>query len=187
MSVTKIDNAEKLELHLKYLFEGVNFKDRVITISEEIEDPLFLRIDAALTEMESHSRKAITIRINSDGGSPYCAAAIVGRMKASKCQINTEGYGRMMSAATLILAAGKVRKVSFMAWFMWHESSYGVEGRHSEVKTIVEQQEKEETSWAEWMTRFTKKDKKFWYDTAKKDTYLSPNELLSYGVVDEII
>lgn len=188
MTNVKIDQVEKLELHLKYLFEaGVNFKSRIITISEEIDDALFLKVDAAMSEMESHNGKAITVRINSEGGDPYSAAAIVGRMHASDCVVNTEGFGKMMSAATLILAAGKKRKVSYMAWFMWHESSYGVEGRHDAIKSVVAQQEREENSWAEWMAKFTKRDKKFWLENSKKDTYMSPAELISAGVVDEII
>lgn len=181
--------TSQLELHLGALFDhGVNFRDRVITISSEIDSDLFKLVDGALSEMEAHSRKAVTIRINSEGGSVYDALAIVGRLKASKCKIVTEGYGCIMSAASLILACGKERKVSDLAWFMVHESSYEVQGKHSEVRDYVKQAEREENQWAECMASYSQRDSKFWRDVqAKKDAYFSAEELKELGVVDELI
>jgi ATP-dependent protease ClpP protease subunit len=149
---------------------------------------MFDIVDAALSEMESDSRKSITVRINSLGGSVYEALAIVGRLKASKCKIVTEGYGAIMSAATLILACGAERRMSKFAWFMWHEASYGIEGRHKDIKDAVAQAEKEEDKWAEWMSQFSKKDAKYWRKiAAEKDAYFTPEELLTMKVIDEII
>lgn len=179
----------KIALHYEYLFEwDVNFKDRVITISNDIDSDEFARIDAALTEMETDSRKKITIRINSPGGYVYDALAIVGRIKKSKCQIITEGYGKVMSAATLILAAGNKRKVSELCWFMWHEASYElIEGRHSEHKAVVKQEEREHLQWAKWMAYFTKKSKKFWLTQGIHiDAYFDAKELVKLGVADEL-
>lgn len=175
-------------LILEYAFEhNVNFKERTILISREIDEKEFDRIDNALTELESQNRKSVTIRINSPGGQVYQALAIIGRLKRSPCHIVTEGYGHVMSAATLILAAGDRRKISAYAFFMHHESSYGLEGRHSQIKDAVKQAEREEQKWAEWMAEFTKKDKAFWVKTGvTTDAYYEADELLKLGVVDEI-
>jgi len=184
-----VDNKLSImQIHLESIFDrGVNFKERIITITEEIGFPALDIVDAAMTEMEGQSRKTITIKIHSEGGSVYEAMAIVGRMKKSKCKIVTEGYGAVMSAATLILAAGDERKISEFAWFMHHEASYGAEGRHSQVKDLVAQMEKEEKIWSDWMARFSSKDAKFWYKAGEnKDTYLTAEELVKYGVADEI-
>lgn len=179
----------QLGIHLETLFDrGVNFRDRIITLTGEVEEPMFDLVDAALSEMESDSRKAVTIRINSPGGSTYEALAIIGRLKASKCKIITEGYGHIMSAATLILACGDERRISTYSWFMTHEASYEVTGKHKEIKNTVAQVEREETQWAKWMEQFTKKDEKFWKKVASdRDAYYSPEELLELGVIDEII
>lgn len=184
-----VDNKLSLmQIHLESIFErGVNFKERIITITDEIGFPAFDFLDAAMTEMETHSRKTITIKIHSEGGSVYEAMAIVGRMKKSKCKIITEGYGAVMSAATLILAAGDERRISEFAWFMHHEASYGAEGRHSQVKDLVAQMEKEERIWSDWMAKFSEKDAKFWYKAGEnKDTYFTAQELIDLGVADEI-
>jgi len=156
-------STEVLSLNRQYLFEyGVNFKERIITISEEIGEGSFDLVDAALQEMESLNKKPITIRIKSPGGSVYEAIAIVGRIKSSPCPIITEGYGMVMSAATMLLSAGTKRRVSRYTWFMHHESAYSVGGRHSEVKAYVAQAEREEQVWAVWMAELTKKNARFW-------------------------
>lgn len=176
-------------LHLDCIFDrGVNFKERIITVTNDIEYPLFDIVDAALTEMESESRKAVTIKIHSLGGYVYESLAIVGRLKKSKCKIITEGYGTVMSAATLILACGDERRFSKFGWFMHHESKYEFGGRHSEMKDIVEQGEREEQQWAYWMSKFSNKSEKFWAtEGVRKDKYFLAEELLKLGVIDEII
>lgn len=174
---------------LEYAFMyGVNFKERSIRLTGEISEEHFELVDSALTELESQGRKSVTVVINSMGGDMYQALAIIGRLKRSPCHIVTEGYGQIMSAATLILAAGDRRKVSSYAFFMHHEASYGAEGRHSEIKNAVKQADKEDDKWCEWMAEFTKKDKKFWKTNGVSlDAYFTVEELLEFGVVDEII
>lgn len=178
----------RIAIHYEYLFEwGVNFKDRVIVISDEIDSSTFDVVEAALTEMENESRKSVTVKINSPGGSVYDALAIVGRLRASQCQIVCEGYGCIMSAATLILASGDKRKVSEYAWFLHHEASYGAEGRHSQMKNLVAQTEREEKQWAIAMASFTQMDEKFWATKGVHvDAYFTAQELLEMGVVDEV-
>lgn len=187
---TSIDNRlNALSLHLGYLFDrGVNFKDRIITWSAEIEHPMFTVIDAAITEMERDSRKTITLRLNSPGGDTYEALAVVGRLRRTKCKIVTEGFGHIMSAATLILACGDERRFSKYGVFMHHESTYGIEGKHSEVKDLAEQMEREELQWAKNMEVFSKKSAKFWLkEGTRKDAYFTAEQLLEFGVIDEII
>jgi ATP-dependent Clp protease, protease subunit len=183
-------DADKLRLHLEFLFEhGVNFRERVILLNEEIDSETFTLIECALSEMESHNKGTITIKINSDGGSVADALAIVGRIQASPAYIVTEGYGNIMSAATLILASGRKRRISRYATFMTHESSYEVEGRHSQLKAEVAQREKEEHLWAGAMASFTKgrSNKDFWIKHGVgTDLYLPPEEILKLGVVDEV-
>jgi len=181
-------NVEAVGLNRQYLFEyGVNFKERIITVSDEIAEGSFDLVDAALQEMEAESRKPITIRIKSPGGSVYEAIAMVGRIKASPCKIITEGYGMVMSAATMLLASGATRRVSKYTWFMHHESAYTVGGRHSEVKAYVAQAEREEQVWAIWMAELTGKPAKFWATKGVSvDAYFTAAQLVELGVADEV-
>ena len=186
----KHTDVDRESLRLEYVFDkGINFRDRIIQVTGEIEDnSSFDWLDAALTEMERGSKKAITLKINSPGGSVYEALGMVGRLAASKCQIITEGYGQIMSAATLLLACGDKRRISKYAFFMHHEASYYVEGRHDTVASTVSQMEREERLWSRWMEEFSTQPAEFWYSKGKqRDFYLTAEECQIYGVVDEII
>lgn len=177
-------------LLLTYAFDyGINFNERIINITGDIEFPMFDFLDAAMTEMESNGGSAITIKIHSGGGDVYEAMAIVGRLLQSKCAIHTIGYGHVMSAACLILACGKKgkRKLSRLSEFMWHEASYGIEGRHSQIKHNVAQMEREEKKWALTMAEFTKKSPSFWIkEGVGLDAFFNAKDLLKLGVVDEL-
>lgn len=175
-------------LQLEYLFEyGVDLVNRNIQITSDIDYPLFDFVDAGLTLMEADNSKSVTIKINSFGGSVYEALAIVGRMKKSKCKIITEGYGAVMSAATLILACGNKRRISEFSWFMYHEASYGGYDKHSVQKAYVKQTDRENLQWAKAMAQFSKKDEEFWLNTGVSiDAYFDAFELMELGVVDEV-
>lgn len=183
----KDDN--KIEDSFKFhVEESINIKEREIQLTGIIGDDIcFEFVDAALTVLESQSRKGIKVKIYSTGGSVYEALAIVGRLTASHCQITTEGYGAIMSAATLILACGSKRRISQYTTFMHHESSYYLGGKHSEVREEIEQMEREEQLWAQWMEKFSALDAESWLKRArKKNWYLTAEECAKYKIVDEV-
>jgi len=71
---------------------------------------------------------------------------------------------------------------------MWHEASYGIDGRHSENKATVAQIEREEKLWAQTMAKFSKKTEEFWLkEGIHIDAFFNSDQLLEMGVVDEII
>ena len=188
---TKKKNSEheKEVLRLDFLYEaGIDTKNRTIRINEQIGENTFDRLESALSEFERESDDPIIVKINSLGGSVYDALAIVGRVKASPCHITTEGFGAVMSAATLILMCGDVRKMSKFCTPMFHQSSYHVGGDHENVKEEVVQMEREEKKWAKWLAEVSTKNEKFWYKIVKKKNfYPTPDQMLDYGAIDEII
>ncbi len=186
---TTVDNKlTHAAMLLSYMVEyGIDFKRRIISLTGEVDEFMYDILDFGMTEMESSSRKGITIKINSPGGSTYQAMAIVGRIKECNCHTISKGYGQVMSAATLILACAKKRKMSYYSFFLWHEASYDLSGRHSQNKADVKQVEKEEKLWAFWMAEFSKKDSKFWLEHGVGlDAYFTAEQLLKMGVVDEL-
>lgn len=187
---SKHTDVDKESLRLEYCFDkGINFQDRIIQITGEIQDnSSFDWLDAALTEMERSSRKAITLKINSPGGSPYEALAMVDRIKESKCQIITKCYGHAMSAAILILASGDKRLMGKHAWFMHHEASYEAPlNNHSNVKDYVQQLEREEIQWNKTMAEFSNESEDFWRSASHKhDFYLTAKQCLELEIVDEL-
>lgn len=186
-------NAESKLAYIDIIVEyslkhGINFEARTITIADEINSELFSKVDAAITLMESGSLATITLKIFSHGGDTCAAMAIAARMRKSKCSFITEGYGQIMSAATLLLASGDKRKIDRNAQFMWHEGSSDLESlKVSEIVNMADQLKKEELTWANEMGKLTKKPAKFWKECGVGvDRYFTAEELVKYGVVDEI-
>lgn len=186
---SKHTDVDKESLRLEYCFEkGINFKDRVIQITGPIEEASsFDYLDAALTEMERDSKRGVTLKINSPGGSVYEALAMVDRIQDSRCHVITKCYGHAMSAASLLLASGNFRQMGSRAWLMHHEISGPVEGTLSELKEHTEQMEREMEEWARAMSSFTAETEEFWLHAAhKRDFYLNAEQCLALGVVDKI-
>ncbi|MBV6514134.1 MAG: ATP-dependent Clp protease proteolytic subunit [Ignavibacteriaceae bacterium] len=170
------------------LSRGVNIPARELRLVGEINEKTFQRVDARLGVLEMTGKEAITIKILSGGGEVYSALGIIGRMQQSDCSIITQGYGNIMSAAALVLAMGDIRHMSKHAWVMKHEYSYGIRDRHSEIKELVAQVDREMDQWAELMASKCGKNKKFWKELInKKDFYLSAKECLKLGIVDKLI
>ena len=183
------------ELQLEYAFEyGVNFKNRVIHLGEAVDELMFFTLDTALTDMEAENDKPITIKLNSYGGDLYTALGIIGRLQSATVPINIEGYGKVMSAATLILASanlnklGGIRRLSEYAWFMYHEpSSYeGDQSLQQQVES-VKIGLRVNDKYAAAMAKSTNKSKSFWLKTGVLiDTYFEAPKLIKLGVIDEI-
>lgn len=176
--------------HELLLNDFVDIDNRIITLGGEIEEGWFEFLDSRINLLEGQNQSAITIRLCSCGGDTYQAAAVVGRMRSSKCKFIVEGYGAIMSAATLVLAAGHKRKLSKYAWFMYHGSNYELGNRtHMEAKDYVRQVDREMDEWCRWMAEFTGKDASFWknLEVDRVDHYMTPDEAQSYNVVDELI
>ncbi|MEZ0209217.1 MAG: ClpP family protease [Candidatus Paceibacterota bacterium] len=168
---------------------GFNVTARTIQLIGEVTDEMFAELDTAMTILEEEARAGITIKINSTGGSCYDALAIVGRIRSSKCKITTEGFGAMMSAASLILASGNKRRMSKYGWCMHHEIwTEGIGGTVSQISHAAKQFEREFEMWSEMMGKFTTSPKQFWQSQGRngKDLYLTAEECLTLGVIDEV-
>lgn len=178
-----------LELRVNAAFDrGVDIETRTVQLIGTVDEKMFKKLDAGLNMLESSSKKAITIKLNSFGGYSTDALAIIGRMRGSTCKIVVEAYGMVASAATIILAAGEKRRMSEYCQFMTHQSSYETSGKHKDNKEFVQQAEREEEIWASYMAKFSNKSADYWkslHDTGE-DKYLDAAECLQLGVIDEV-
>ena len=185
----KTQKLDRLALNLEYSFNrGVDLDNRIIRLTEDIEEHHFDWFDSALTALESESRRRVTLRISSYGGDVYSALGIIGRMRNSKCLIDTEGYGKIMSASTAILAAGHYRKMSSLTEFMHHESSYDAGyGRESEHNNALKQSQSLSEKWCLLMSELTGIPKQYWLTKGVgKDYYLDAEQCLKLNIVDEV-
>ncbi len=137
---------------------------------------------------EAKYAKPVRIELNSGGGSAIDALAFYSRMRISPFKFDITLHGCAMSAAVLILAAGDVRRMAKEAWVMVHEDSETI--KNAFVKDIEKrgaQLRLLEDQWNELLASRTKASKATWAHLHDDETYLTAEECLAMGLIEEII
>ena len=180
------------KFNLEYSQEtGLYVQERKLVLTGEIGKPEnfnFESVDHALTILEgTEPGEDIHIVINSPGGCILEAFGIIGRIKNSPCNIITSAFGQCASAATMILMSGDFRTMNKYTSVMYHEISYGVSGKHTNISEYVAQCEADMNRIIDFYTSHSKKPKSFWAKrVGVKDWYPDIPFLLKVGAIDEI-
>ena len=130
---------------------------------------------------------ALTISINSFGGSVYTALSIYSLLKNHKGQITFRIDGTAMSAATIITSVPNARVIMPRgAMMMIHKVSVGIYGNADDLKKTVEDIEKLEKNVLDIYAEKTGKPVDVIQALMDKETYFTAEEALEFGLVDEI-
>lgn len=135
--------------------------------------------------------KTLTLYVNSTGGNLYEAFGFIDLMKSSHHIIQTIGLGNVMSSGFLIFISGTkgYRLIGSHSSILCHQHSNDVEGKYSELVTHM----KENQYCHDRMMDVIARNSKLSYEQIKEkllsnnDTWLNINEMLAYGLVDEIL
>lgn len=130
----------------------------------------------------------VQIILSSHGGDAYAALAYAQRIRSSALDIHIEAVGYVGSAATMILAYGDHRTMGRECWCMVHESQLEeVDGGPSDIRSSIEQTEREEEHWNKLLEIVTKTSHEEWAELAAETTYLTADECLKLGLIDEVV
>lgn len=161
---------------------------RVIKIIGQLDSEAYRTFSDELDVLENQSNKPITIELCSEGGETYIGLAIYGKLKTSKCRTIIIAYGQVMSAATIILAAGDKRVIHVDAWFMIHDDIQRIRADNTTIAiSEATQTEKLEGHWAKIMARETGTPEITWREFSRKTTYLDADQCVLLGVADEVL
>lgn len=176
--------------HYDNLWEaGVNFRERVIYLQGEIDENSLEIVQKALDEFEKQADSPVRIEVNSYGGSVYDMLGIVDRIQSSPCHIITRGFGKVMSAATFIIAAGDERILGANSWFMIHELSDLIKGTLSSMRVDMKHNEviaKQMYALYEKLAQGKTKAKTF-EKLCERDCFLTAEETLKIGLIDKVL
>lgn len=184
-------NAKKeLGSHFSNLWENnVNFKERVLYLNADVDEHALALVLKALDEMEINKpEEPIRLEISSYGGSVYDMLGIIGRIKMSPCHIITRAFGKVMSAATFILAAGDERHMDAYSYFMMHEMYDETAATVTDMNVEIAHMNQLQTHLYkiyEEFSKYTIPAKQF-SRMCKRNTYLTPQEVLNLGLIDHI-
>ena len=164
-------------------------KDRIIIINGEIDNNLANSVVAQLLYLDSLNNEDISIYINSPGGSVTDGMAIYDTMNYISSDVSTIGIGICASMAAFILSSGSKGKRYVLpnCEVMIHQPLGGVEGQATEIKIAAEHILKTKDKLNKILSINTGKDLKEIDKDTDRDNFMSSNEALTYGIIDEII
>lgn len=173
-----------------YFSNGVDVTNRRVFIGDIDSESVDYAIKG-LYLMETESPTApCEMFISSYGGTIYDALALYDVMNTLRCPIKTFAYGKCMSAAPLLLAAGEPehRWCAPHVAFMHHDWHGEVEGTAQKIVAEVKHNEDIGVTWTRLLAKHTEKDFKFWNAKAKKaaDFYFGAEEAIEWGIADAI-
>jgi len=165
-------------------------KDRVIMLDGEIAQHTASLICAQLLFLESDNPdKAISLYINSPGGSVTAGMAIYDTMNFIKPKIHTIVMGQAASMGSLLATAGDKghRYILPNARHMIHQPLGGASGQ----ATDVEIQARELLRWKSVLTdiyvEHTGKTHKQLRTDMERDFFMTAGEAVEYGLADKIL
>lgn len=167
-------------------------KDRIIMLDTDVNDHSASLIVSQMLFLESQNPdKSINFYINSPGGVITAGMSIYDTMQFIKPDVHTIVMGQACSMGSFLAQAGAKgkRKILPNARVMIHQPSGGARGMASDIEISY----KEIMYWKEQLTKLYVK-----HNTANKtyedferdmdrDTFLSAQEALEYGLVDKIV
>ena len=165
-------------------------KDRIIFLSGEIDDVTANLVVAQMLFLEMEDPdKEINLYINSPGGSVTAGMAIYAPMQYLRCPVSTLCIGMAASMGAFLLTAGAkgMRRILPNAEVMIHQPLGGAQGQATDIaihaEYIMKIKKKLNTILAQ---RTGQPLEKVEADT-ERDHFLSAEEALAYGIVDEIV
>jgi ATP-dependent Clp protease protease subunit len=166
-------------------------RDRVILLEGEVHDQMANLIVAQLLFLESEGEKDISMYINSPGGSVTAGLAIYDAMQFVKPDIHTIVMGQACSMGSLLAQAGAPGKRFMLpnARHMIHQPSGGARGQATDmliqVNEILEMKKNLTGIYAKHNSKGINFDR-LQLDM-ERDNFMSAQQALDYGLVDEIV
>ena len=164
-------------------------RDRVLWVAGPVNDNMSTIVQAQLMFLDTTSDSDITMHIDSPGGSVKSGLSMVDVMEYIKCDIRTVNTGMAASMGSVLLGAGtKGKRASLRhSQTMLHQSSGGFSGNIQDA----------EIDWKNWQELNQelfvllgdycgKKPEQVMKD-ATRDFWLSADQALDYGIIDEVI
>lgn len=164
-------------------------KDRIIFIGEPIDDHLANLVIAQLLFLQADDPdKDIQLYVNSPGGSIMSGLAIYDTMQYVKPDIVTTCIGMAASMAAVLLASGAKGKRYALpnARVMIHQPMGGAQGQATDIEIRAREILRLKDQLNEILAEHTGQPLEKISNDSDRDFYLSAQEALEYGLVDEI-
>jgi len=165
-------------------------KERIIFLGSPIDDYVASLVIAQLLFLQAEdSEKDISIYINSPGGTVTAGLAIYDTIKFVGPDISTICIGQASSMAAILLAAGAKGKRYALpnSRVMIHQPLGGVEGQASDIQIHANEIIKIKQKLNTILSELTKQPLVKIENDTDRNYFMSSDEAVAYGIVDEVL
>jgi ATP-dependent Clp protease, protease subunit len=167
------------------------FEDRIIFLGTPISDEIANAVMAQLLCLQQmDAERDIEIYINSPGGSFTALTAIYDTMRYIKPDVRTVCLGQAASAAAVILAAGtKGKRLALPnSRILIHQpATEGGYGQSSDIEIQAREILRIRALMEEMLATDTGKSTDEVSHDIERDKYLTAEQALEYGIIDEVL
>lgn len=161
--------------------------ERIILFTGEVNDAMAEIIVAELLHLDNINHEPISMYINSPGGSVTAGMAIYDTMQTIQSDVNTFCLGMAASMGAFILSSGKKRYCMPNAEVMIHQPLGGANGQATDVMIQAAHLQRTKEKLNRILASNTGKDIETIAKDTDRDNWLSAEEAVAYGLVDEIV
>ena len=164
--------------------------DRILWLAGPVNDLMSTTVQAQLLWLNNVDEDAdITIYIDSPGGSVKSGLSIVDSFNLSNADIKTVNTGMAASMGSILLGAGTKGKRAMLpnSTVMLHQVSAGAEGSIQDVKIRINEADKYNVRLFDLLGEYCNKKPEEVMKKADRDLWLTSEEALEFGIIDEII
>ncbi|MFP6712049.1 MAG: ATP-dependent Clp endopeptidase proteolytic subunit ClpP [Rhodospirillales bacterium] len=165
-------------------------KERIIFITGGVDDHVSSLICAQLLYLESENpKKDIAMYINSPGGVVTSGLAIYDTMQYIRPAVSTVCIGQAASMGSLLLAAGAKDKRFALpnSRIMIHQPSGGAQGQATDIEIQAREILALRARLNNIYVDHTGQELSAIEAALERDTYLSPEEALKFGLIDQVV
>jgi ATP-dependent Clp protease, protease subunit len=164
-------------------------RDRLLWVAGPVDDNMSTVVQAQLMYLDSVDSTDITMHIDSPGGSVKSGLSMVDVMDYISCDIRTVNTGMAASMGSVLLGAGTKGKRSSLRFSrtMLHQSSGGFRGNIQDAEIDMVEWKKINQILFDLLGSYCGKTAKQVMKDASRDLWLSSDEALKYGIIDEIV
>lgn len=164
-------------------------KDRIVFLDGEINDAVANLVIAELLLLESQDpEKDVNLYINSPGGSVTAGLAIYDAMQYIRPEVVTIGMGQAASMGAILLAAGQAGKRYALpsARVLVHQPWGGVQGQATDIGIQAREIIRLKKMLISYFAHHTGKDEATIETDMERDRFMSADEAVAYGIVDDV-
>jgi ATP-dependent Clp protease protease subunit len=163
--------------------------ERIIWVAGGVDDHMSTIVQAQLMFLDSMDHNDITMHIDSPGGSVKSGLSMVNVMEYINSDIRTICTGMAASMGSVLLGAGTKGKRGALedSEIMLHQSSGGAVGNIQDAEITMNWWKKKNDRLFELLGRYCNKSKETVMLDASRDFWLTAQEGVEYGIIDEVV